>query len=81
VMHTAPRERAERMVALGVDALNLHASDWSAALLEPFRAHGRRVLAWDAQDAATLQRMLALGVDAGFSDHVALMMREIRAGA
>jgi len=79
VMHTAPRERAARMVSLGVDALNLHASDWSAALIEPFRAQGRCVLAWDAQDAATLRRMLALGVDAVFSDHVALMMREIRA--
>lgn len=79
VMHTAPRERAERMVALGVDALNLHVSDWSEALVEAFRARGRRVLAWDAQDAATLRRMLALGVDAVFSDHVALMMREIRA--
>jgi len=81
VMRTDPLERAERMVALGIDALNLRCTDWSEALAEPFRERGRRILAWDAQDEAALARMLALDVDAVFSDHVALMMRTIRAGA
>ena len=79
VMRTAPPERAERMAALGIDALNLHWSDWSESLASAFRAHGRRLLAWDAQDEPSLARVLALGVDGVFSDHVARMMRAIRA--
>jgi len=81
VMRTEPRERAERMVAHGIDALNLHWTDWSEALVEPFRERDRRILAWDAQDETALARMLALDVDAVVSDHVALMMRAIRADA
>ena len=81
VMRTEPRKRAERMVALGIDALNLHWSDWSEPLADAFRAHGRALFGWDAQDETALARLLELGVDAVFSDHVALMMRAIRAGA
>ena len=77
VMRTAPRERAERMVALGIDALNLHWSDWSESLAAEFRARDRRLLAWDAQDESALGAALALGVDGVFSDHVARMMRAI----
>jgi glycerophosphoryl diester phosphodiesterase len=80
LMRTEPRERAERMVALGIDALNLNCADWSEALVEPFRARGRQILAWDAQDETALALALSLEVDGVFSDHVALMMRAIRAG-
>ncbi len=79
VMRSEPRERAERMVALGIDALNLHWTDWSEALAEAFRARGRAILGWDAQHEDALARMLALDADAVFSDHVARMMRAIRA--
>lgn len=78
VMRTAPRERAERMVALGIDALNLRWSDWSESLAAEFRARDRRLLAWDAQDESSLAHALELGVDGVFSDHVARMMRAIR---
>ncbi|MEX2208021.1 MAG: glycerophosphodiester phosphodiesterase [Myxococcota bacterium] len=81
VMGSEPGERAERMVALGIDALNLHWSDWTEALGGAFRARGRVLLGWDAQDDTALARLLALGMDAVFSDHVPLMMRAIRAGA
>jgi glycerophosphoryl diester phosphodiesterase len=73
-MRTPPAARAERMAALDIDALNLHWSDWSAPLALVFRSAGRKLLAWDAQDDASLGAMLALGVDGVFSDHVARMM-------
>jgi glycerophosphoryl diester phosphodiesterase len=76
-MRTPPAARAERMAALGIDALNLHRSDWSAPLAQVFRSAGRKLLAWDAQDEASLAAMLALGVDGVFSDHVARMMLAI----
>jgi glycerophosphoryl diester phosphodiesterase len=73
-MRTPPGARAERMVALDLDALNLHWSDWSPALAQTFRAAGRKLLAWDVQDESSLRAMLELGVDGVFSDHVARMM-------
>jgi len=73
-MRTPPAARAERMVALDLDALNLHWTDWSAPLAAEFRAAGRKLLAWDAQDEQSLAAVLALGVDGVFSDHVARMM-------
>lgn len=73
-MRTPPAARAERMAALDIDALNLHWSDWSPPLVAVFRGAGRKLLAWDAQDDASLAAMLALGVDGVFSDHVAKMM-------
>ena len=76
-MRTPPAARAERMAALDIDALNLHWRDWSAPLAQTFRGAGRKLLAWDAQDDASLAAMLALGVDGVFSDHVARMMTAI----
>ena len=78
-MSTAPEPRAERMVALGIDALNLHWTDWSEPLAAAFRARGRLLLGWDAQDDAALARLAALGMDGVFSDHVPRMMRALRA--
>ena len=73
-MRTPPAARAERMAALDIDALNLHWSEWSAPLALTFKSAGRKLLAWDAQDEASLAAVLALGVDGVFSDHVARMM-------
>jgi glycerophosphoryl diester phosphodiesterase len=69
-MGTPPHERAERMQKLGIDALNLHHSDWEPGLRDALRARGRRVFAWDLQELQTLRAALALGVDAVYSDHV-----------
>ena len=77
LMKTSPDERAARMVAVGIDALNLHWTDWSESLVDAFRARGRALLGWDAQDDAALARLLALDVDGVFSDHVPCMMRAI----
>jgi glycerophosphoryl diester phosphodiesterase len=76
-MHTPPAARAERMAALDIDALNLHWTDWSAPLAAVFRIAGRKLLAWDTQDDASLAAMLELGIDGVFSDHVARMMSAI----
>lgn len=68
-MRTPPEPRARRMAALGIDAINLHRNDWIPEWIPIFHAHGRRVFAWDAQDEATLRRLLDWGIDAVYSDH------------
>lgn len=76
-MRTPPAARALRMVELGIDAINLHADDWTGEWVDIFHRHGRRAFAWDLQEEADLSRTLALGVDAVYSDHVDRMMDAI----
>lgn len=76
-MRTPPAERAERMARLGIDALNLHHSQWSPELREALGARGRRAFAWDLQEPDELAAALALGVDAVYSDHVDRMVEAL----
>jgi glycerophosphoryl diester phosphodiesterase len=78
-MRTPPGPRAERMERLGIDALNLHHSDWSHETVEILHRHGRLALAWDTQSEAEMTAALALDIDAVYSDHVERMMAAIHA--
>jgi glycerophosphoryl diester phosphodiesterase len=69
-----PERRAARLAAGGVDAINLHASDWTAGLTTLFHRFERLAFAWDAQQAHTLGLVLDMGVDAVYSDHVDRMV-------
>ncbi len=73
-MRTPPAERAKRMQALGIDALNLHHREWSRELVEVLHARGRLGFAWDLQEAGDLEAALSLGVDAVYSDWVDRML-------
>ncbi len=76
-MRTLPEPRARRMAELGIDAINLHHGDWSPDWIRIFQRHGRRAFAWDAQDDATLSRLLGWGVDAVYGDHVDRIVRQL----
>jgi len=78
-MRTPPEARAQRMAELGIEAINLHAGDWRGDWIATFQARGRRVFAWDLQAPAELSRLLDLGVDAVYSDHVDRMMQALGA--
>ncbi|MGH8918809.1 MAG: glycerophosphodiester phosphodiesterase, partial [Actinomycetes bacterium] len=71
-----------RVAALGADAVNLRAQEWTAELVEACHAVGLAAFGWDAQDQSTLAQVLALGADGVYSDHVGRMtaaLRELRA--
>jgi glycerophosphoryl diester phosphodiesterase len=80
-MRTPPEARARRMVEVGIDALNLHGDDWTAEWVATVQRHGRRAFAWDLQEEAALDRLLTLGVDAVYSDHVDRMVRALSRAA
>jgi glycerophosphoryl diester phosphodiesterase len=69
-MRTPGPERARRMRDLGIDALNLHHTQWSRDLVGAIQAAGRLAFAWDLQTGPDLRAALALGVDGVYSDHV-----------
>jgi glycerophosphoryl diester phosphodiesterase len=76
-MRTPVPERAARMRRLGIDALNLHASEWRPELVAQMHAEGRLAFAWDLQQESDLRASLTLGVDAVYSDHVDRMLRAL----
>lgn len=72
-----PERRAARHARMGIDAVNLHASDWTAGLATLWHRFERYALAWDAQQPRVLDALLAMGVDAVYSDHVDRMVEAL----
>jgi glycerophosphoryl diester phosphodiesterase len=72
-----PERRAARHASLGVDAVNLHHSDWSGGLVALWHRFDRYALAWDAQHRRVLDAMLAMGIDGVYCDHVARMVEAL----
>lgn len=70
---------AGRLRRAGVDALNLRAPEWRPELVGACHDAGVAAFAWDAQAAATLAGLVAMGVDAVYSDDVATMVRVLAA--
>lgn len=72
-----PERRAARQRSLGVDAVNLHQTDWNGGLIALFHRFDRLALGWDVQLPRILDELLDAGVDGVFSDHVDRMMEAI----
>ncbi len=65
-----PERRGARLQQLGIDAINLHHSDWSGGLVTLFHRFGLCAFGWDAQFDRTLDALLRMGIDGLYSDHV-----------
>jgi len=72
-----PERRAAALRDAGIDALNLHHSDWSGGLITLVHRFGRYALGWDAQFDRVLDQLLDAGIDGVFSDHTDTMMAAI----
>jgi glycerophosphoryl diester phosphodiesterase len=76
------KEGAERRAALladaGVDAINLHQSDWTGGLTTLFHRFRRYAFGWDAQHERVLQTLLRMGIDGVYSDWVDRMTDAFR---
>jgi len=65
----APLERhAFDLASAGIDAMNLHHTEWTAGLVSLFHRFGVRAFAWDAQEVRHLRAVLAMGIDAVYCD-------------
>lgn len=72
-----PERRAAALADAGIDAVNLHHSDWSGGLTTLFHRFERLALAWDCQHERVLAAVLGMGVDGVYSDHVDRMVDAI----
>jgi glycerophosphoryl diester phosphodiesterase len=73
-----PERRAASLAAAGVDAVNLHLTDWTPGLTTLFHRFRRLAFGWDAQFDRHLLSLLRMGCDAVYSDHVDRMVAALR---
>jgi len=73
-MELGAERHAARLRELGIDAVNLHHSEWSAGHVTLFHRFTRSTLGWDAQHVRNIDALLNMGIDGVFSDHVDRMV-------
>jgi glycerophosphoryl diester phosphodiesterase len=76
-LREGPERRAARLAELGIDAINMHQSDWTGGLTTLFHRFERYAFAWDLQFERVLLQTLDMGIDAVYSDHVDRMVEAI----
>lgn len=73
-LRDGPERRAAALADAGVDAINLHHTDWSGGLTTLFHRFGVLAFGWDAQHDRVLDGLLSMGLDAVYSDHTDRMV-------
>jgi glycerophosphoryl diester phosphodiesterase len=69
-----PERRAATLRAEGIDAVNLHHSDWNGGMVALFHRFDRVAFGWDMQEPHILQDAFRMGLDGVYSDWVDRMM-------
>lgn len=78
-MEGGAERHVARAAAAGIDAVNLHHSDWTGGLVALVHRFEMLALGWDVQFERTIDNLLDTGIDGLFSDHVDRMMARIDA--
>ncbi len=75
---SAPLERhAFDLASAGIDAMNMHHSEWTAGLVSLFHRFEVKAFAWDAQEVRHLRAVLAMGIDAVYCDRPERMVATV----
>jgi glycerophosphoryl diester phosphodiesterase len=76
----APLERhAYELGDIGIDAMNMHHTDWTAGLVSLFHRFDVRTFAWDTQEVRQLRAVLRMHVDAVYCDRPDRMVETVAA--
>lgn len=73
----AMERHAAHLAAAGIDACNLHHTEWSLGLVTLYHRFGVRAFAWDVQETRHLRAVLAMGIDGLYCDRVDRMMAAV----
>jgi glycerophosphoryl diester phosphodiesterase len=82
LVHSTARRRlpeslerhAADLADAGIDAMNLHHTEWNRGLVSLFHRFDVRAFAWDVQEERHLHAVLRMDIDAVYSDHVERMV-------
>jgi glycerophosphoryl diester phosphodiesterase len=85
LVHSQRRRRLEdslerhaaRLAERGIDAMNMHHTEWTAGIVALFHRFDVRAFAWDTQEVRHLRAMLDMGVDAVYCDYPDRMVATI----
>jgi glycerophosphoryl diester phosphodiesterase len=80
-MPDGPERRAAQLAEAGVDAVNLHHTEWTGGLAALFHRFEVLCFGWDAQHERILDSLLDAGLDAVYSDHVDRMVASLERAA
>lgn len=69
-MKQGPERRAAQLSEAGIDAVNLHHSEWTGGLTTLFHRFGRLAFGWDAQHERIIGNLHRMGIDGIYGDHV-----------
>ncbi len=69
-----PERHAARLAEAGIDAMNMHHTDWNGGQVVLFHRFGILAFGWDLQFEHQLESALRMGIDAVYSDHTDTMM-------
>jgi glycerophosphoryl diester phosphodiesterase len=78
-LREGPERRAASLADAGIDAVNMHLTDWTPGLTTLFHRFQRLAFAWDAQFERNLVTLLRMGCDAVYSDYVDRMVAALNA--
>ena len=73
-MKEGAERRAATLADAGVDAVNLHWTDWNGGLTTLFHRFGVVAFGWDCQHRRQLDALIDMGIDGLYSDHVDRMV-------
>jgi glycerophosphoryl diester phosphodiesterase len=73
-MKEGPERRAATLREQGIDAVNLHHSDWNGGMVALFHRFDRVTFGWDMQESHVLQTGFRMGLDGVYSDWVDRMI-------
>jgi glycerophosphoryl diester phosphodiesterase len=76
-MKDGPERRAATLAGAGIDAVNLHHTDWTGGLTTLFHRFGVLTFGWDAQHGRILDELFDMGIDAVYSDHTDVMVEAL----
>jgi glycerophosphoryl diester phosphodiesterase len=74
-----PERRAATLAGEGIDAVNMHHTDWTGGLVALFHRFERVTFGWDMQFEDVLRPSLRMGLDGVYSDWVDRMIDSYRA--
>ena len=66
--------RSATLAGAGIDALNMHHTDWTGGYVTMVHRFDRLAFGWDMQFEHVLTPALRMGIDAVYSDHVDVMV-------
>lgn len=78
-MSEGPERRALALREAGVDAINMHHSDWNGGLVTLFHRFDLCAFGWDMQQTHVMRECLRMGLDGVYSDWTDRMMEAIAA--